>query len=129
VIQIQVLSGKQAGSDIAARRFPFTIGRAAGDSARLEDPGVWERHLEIRYERGGSFTFVAAPGATMLVNGEKSGAGSLKNGDLLEIGAVRLRFWLAPTRQKTMRFREVATWSALVGLLGLQIALIYRLLR
>ena len=50
---------------------------------------------------------------------------SLRNGDLIELGAVQLQFGLSPTRHRSLRLREVLTWIAL-GLLCLgQVALIY----
>jgi len=125
VIQLQVLSGKSAGSDIAVRRFPFLIGRAPTAQCRLEDAGVWERHLEIDFERPTGFTFTAQPDALTLINSEPCASGALKSGDLIELGSVRLRFWLARGTQKSLRFREVLIWSFLFLLFLSQVALIY----
>ncbi len=128
MIQLQIISGKQAGSDIVARRFPFVIGRGAEANLQLEDAGVWDRHVEITLDRREGFAVVAQTSATLLVNGERVEAGKLRNGDLLEIGSARIRFWLARSRQKTMRLRETLTWFALIALFGVQIWLIYGLL-
>jgi pSer/pThr/pTyr-binding forkhead associated (FHA) protein len=128
VIQFHILSGKQAGSDIVVRHFPFTIGRAGDMDARFEDTGVWERHCEIDFRPKNGFEFSAQPEAPMLVNGERVNRGILRNGDVMEIGSVQLRFWLARSRQKSLRFREALTWSALIGLFLAQGALIYCLL-
>jgi hypothetical protein len=49
----------------------------------------------------------------------------LRNGDLLEMGALKVRFWLSESKQSSMRFREWATWAALALLTLGQIALIY----
>ncbi|HUP87769.1 MAG TPA: FHA domain-containing protein [Longimicrobiales bacterium] len=128
MIQLQVISGKQAGSEIAPRRFPFVIGRAAEAQLKLHDPGVWDHHVEITYERREGFSFNTQPSATLLVNGERVESGKLRNGDLLQLGSVQVRFWLAPSKQKTMRVREALTWTALIALFGAQIWLIYALL-
>jgi hypothetical protein len=48
---------------------------------------------------------------------------------MIELGSARLRFWLAPSMQKTLRLREALTWFALSALFAAQIALIYWLLR
>jgi hypothetical protein len=49
----------------------------------------------------------------------------LRNGDVIELGAVKLRFGLSPTRQRSLRFREAVTWIALAALCLGQVALIY----
>jgi predicted component of type VI protein secretion system len=129
VIQLQILSGKQAGSDIAVRRFPFLVGRSPEAQLRLEDPGVWERHLQIEFIRGEGFSFAAQPDALTLVNTEPCRSGMLRNGDLIEMGSIHLRFWLARGRQKTLRGQEMLTWMGLLGLFVAQVALIYWMIR
>jgi len=129
VIQLQILSGKQAGHDIVVRRFPFVLGREVTAGLPLDENGVWERHLEITFQRGEGFLFTARPEALAIINGERMENGRLRNGDLVELGSVKIRFWLARSGQKTMGFREGLTWSALILLFAAQVALIYWLLR
>ncbi len=129
MIQLQILSGKQAGSDIVIRRFPFLIGRAAEAQLRLEEAGVWERHVQIDFERDAGFSFLAQNAALTLVNGARVDRGILRNGDLIELGSVQLRFWLARSEQESLRPREAFTWISLLALFAGQIALIYWLLR
>ena len=45
MIQLNVLSGKTAGSQTVARRFPFRIGRAAQNDLLLDDDGVSHHFL------------------------------------------------------------------------------------
>jgi len=129
VIQLQILSGKQAGHDIVVRRFPFQLGREAGAGLILDEAGVWERHLEIAFQRSEGFLFASRPEALAIINGQRVEKGMLRNGDLIELGSVQIRFWLARSGQKTMRVREAITWSVLVLLFAVQIGLIYWLLR
>jgi pSer/pThr/pTyr-binding forkhead associated (FHA) protein len=129
VIQLQILSGKLAGRDIVVRHFPLVVGRAASADVRLEDAGVWERHLQIAFKRGEGFEFSSQESALTLVNSDKVSGGLLRNGDLIEIGGVQLRFWLARSEQRSLRLREVLTWTSLFVLPGVQLALIYWLLR
>jgi hypothetical protein len=49
----------------------------------------------------------------------------LRNGDGVEIGALKMQFWLGQTRQAGLRFREWLTWAAIAALCLAQIALIY----
>jgi pSer/pThr/pTyr-binding forkhead associated (FHA) protein len=129
VIQLQILSGKQAGRDIVARRFPFVIGRAPNTDLQLDEPGVWDRHFRIRLERGQGFGFDAQTESLVLLNGERVEEGFLRNGDVIDLGSTRLRFWLARARQKTLRVREALTWLGLGLLFAAQIALVWLLLR
>jgi predicted component of type VI protein secretion system len=129
VIQLQILSGEQAGHDVVVRRFPFTIGRSADAGLALNDAGVWDGHFQIEFQRGAGFAFSVQPNALTLINGERAEAGLLRNGDLIELGSAQLRFWLASSTQKTLRVREALTWVALCALFCVQIGLIYWLLR
>ena len=129
MIQLRILSGKQAGNEIVVRRFPFRIGRAANSNLPIDDAGVWDQHLRIEFRRGDGFVYAAQPEALTVINGEKVQNGVLRNGDLVELGSAQLRFWLAGTQQKTLRVREVLTWTALIALFVGQVALIYWLLR
>ena len=124
MIQLQVLSGRQAGRDIVVRRFPLVVGRGAEAGLSLDDAGVWDRHLHIQFQPGAGFTFSVQAEALMLVNGERAEQGLLRNGDLLDLGSTRLRFWLAPSRQKSLRVREALTWAALLAIFVIQVALI-----
>lgn len=129
MIQLQILAGKLAGSDVAVRQFPFVVGRRAEGGLQLDDEGVWDTHFQIDYTPAEGFTVKRLAKAMLLLNGEVApDLAKLRNGDVLEAGAARLRFWLAPTRQKTMRIREMLTWASLILLFLVQIALIYRLL-
>lgn len=129
MIQLHILSGQQAGSDIVVRHFPFVVGRGAGAGLLMDAPGVWDRHLQIGFERHRGFTFSVQSNALALINGDTVEAGTLRNGDLIELGSARLRFWLARSTQKTLRIREGLTWFAFFALFATQIVLIYWLLR
>ena len=128
MIQLHLLSGRQAGGEIVVRHFPFVIGRGAAHLP-LDDGGVWEQHLQIDFQRGAGFTFTARDDAGVIVNGATTATGLLRNGDLIELGTARLRFWLARTEQRSLRVREGLTWAALLGLVAAQAALVWWLLR
>jgi pSer/pThr/pTyr-binding forkhead associated (FHA) protein len=128
VIQFQLLSGKQAGGEIVVRHFPFSIGRGAEADLPLDEPGVWEHHVHVEFRRGEGFAFSTNSQALTLVNGARVESGLLRNGDVIELGSTKLRFWLAPSKQKSLRVREALTWTGFFALFGGQIALIYWLL-
>ncbi len=128
MIQFHILSGNQAGHVTEVRRFPFVVGRNDDAGLRLDDPGVWEQHLEVDFERTG-FSFSARGEALALVNGERVESGYLRNGDVIDLGSARLQFWLARTRQESLRWRETLTWIGLLAILAGQAGLILWLMR
>ena|SRR5213594_141032 len=128
MVQLDVLSGKQAGTGVTAGRFPFVVGRNKDADICFEEEGVWERHLEIELRMPEGFTVKAHPGALAAINGKPIREAVVRNGDLIEFGPLKLRFWLSQTRQVDLRWREFLTWFALAVLCAAQVALVYRLL-
>lgn len=129
MIELSILSGKKAGARVAARRFPFRIGRAAGNDLPLEDDGVWDRHLTLNFIRTEGFVVTVETGAIATVNGENIQARVLRNGDQITMGSACLQFWLAPARQRGLWFREAFVWALIVLATISQLALIYWLTR
>lgn len=128
MVQFKIVSGKMAGSEKVARHFPFRIGRAASADLRVEDEGVWDEHLELTFHAANGFILTTRSNAIASINGQSFQEQVLRNGDAIEIGAAKIRFWLADTRQSSLRPREWLTWIAFLILIAAQIALIYRLL-
>ena len=129
MVQLKVLSGKKAGAAYVARRFPVRIGRAPAADLRLEEEGVWDQHLRLDLNPADGFHLGIQPGALATVNGAPLPQTPLRNGDTIEIGALKIQFWLSETRQRGLRLREWLTWAAIAALCLGQIAVIYLLLR
>jgi len=129
MVQLNILSGKKAGAQLAARRFPFHIGRAAGNELQLDDDGVWDQHLTMEFNRQQGFALAIAPNALATVNGEPVRAAILRNGDIIVLGSARLQFWLAAAHQHSLRLREAFVWFLLIAVTAVQFALIYWLVR
>ncbi len=128
MIQLKVLSGKKAGTDWVARRFPVRIGRSAGADLQLEEDGVWDEHLQLTFDRTEGIVLSAQPNALASVNGQPVSQTVLRNGDEIGIGSLRLQFWLSETRQAGLRFREGLTWAGIAAVSLGQVWLIYWLL-
>jgi len=128
MIQFDVLSGKKAGAQLVARRFPVRVGRAVENEIRLEEDGVWDQHCVVQIKGREGFAVTAAGNALMSVNSHPVQSAILRNGDLIELGSVKLRFWLAPTRRRGLKFREGLVWALLVAVVLSQFGLIYWLL-
>jgi pSer/pThr/pTyr-binding forkhead associated (FHA) protein len=129
MVQFSILSGRQTGSVKEIHCFPCVIGRSASADLRLEESGVWDQHLVLTLDSSHRFILKAFPNALAAANGKGFHEITLRNGDLIEIGSVKLQFWLNETRQKSLRMRELVTWLAFGFLCAGQIGLIYRLLR
>ena len=129
MVQLKILSGKMAGAERLVRHFPFRIGRSAAADLQCEEDGVWDIHLELAFDAPRGFILNVSPNALAAVNGQSVRETVLRNGDTMEIGALKIRFWLGPTRQGSMRLREWLTWLAFALITAGQLAIIYRLVR
>lgn len=122
MFQLHILSGKTAGTVHTARRLPFTVGRSAGADLRSEEPGVWEEHLKFELDAAEGIRVTAHSEAPLVVNGAPVKAARLRNGDVLELGGLKLRFWLAAAALRSLKVREAMTWLFLFALGALQVA-------
>jgi len=129
MVQLKVLSGKKAGTAWVARRFPVRIGRSAGANLQVEESGVWDQHLQLDFNPAEGIVLSAQPNALTAVNGQAVRQTVLRNGDTIDIGSLRLQFWLSETRQADLRLREGFTWAAIAAISLGQVGLIYWLLR
>jgi pSer/pThr/pTyr-binding forkhead associated (FHA) protein len=129
MVQFNILSGKKAGAQSAARCFPFHIGRAAGNELQLDDDGIWDQHLTLEFNRQKGFTLATAPNALVSINGGPVQTTVLRNGDVITLGSAKLQFWLAAARQRGLRRREAFVWALLAAVTAAQFALIYWLIR
>lgn len=124
MIELKILKGLQAGRQQTVRRFPIRIGRRPESDLALEDPGVWDDHVEIGYDNLSGFYMAPLSAGAVIVNGEPVESATLKNGDRLTLGGAEVQFWLAPPRQKRFQLIEVLLGIALLGLLAAEIFLI-----
>jgi pSer/pThr/pTyr-binding forkhead associated (FHA) protein len=129
MVQLKVLSGRKAGTAWVARRFPVRIGRSAGADLQVEEDGVWDQHLQLDFDPAAGIVLSAQPNALAAVNGQAVDHAVLRNGDVIDIGSLRLQFWLSETRQTDLRLREAFTWAAIAAISLGQVGLIYWLLR
>ena len=129
MVQLRFLSGGRRGSAQTIRRFPCCIGRAASADLRLDEAGVWDKHLLLEVDTAEGFVMTVLEGALASVNGQPLDRTRLRNGDLIEAGAATIQFWLGETRQRGLKTRETLTWAALALLCLLQVLLVYQLLK
>ena len=129
MVQFKILSGKKAGFLWDARRFPVRIGRSPKSDLQLEEPGVWDEHLKIELQPAEGFTVETLPNAVATLNGQPIQHSLVRNGDTIEIGSVKLQFWLSEAQQRTQSVREVFVWTVIILICLVQIALVYWLIQ
>ena len=128
MFQLKVLSGKKAGTVWVARRFPVRIGRAAAADLQLEESGVWDQHLKLDLSPEEGIVLSAQPNALATVNGQPAHRVVLRNGDAIDVGSLRMQFWLSEARQAGLSFREGLTWAGIAVVSLGQVGLVYGLL-
>ena len=128
MVQIKILSGKKAGFSWEARRFPVRIGRSTNSDLRVEEPGVWDDHAKLSLDPAEGFVFESQTNALASINGAPTQHAALRNGDLIEIGSVKLQFWMSEAAQRGLRIREAFVWAIIGAVCLAQIALVYWLL-
>jgi pSer/pThr/pTyr-binding forkhead associated (FHA) protein len=129
MVRLTVLSGSKAGTAMIAGHFPFRIGRSSKANLCLEDPGVWNQHLELSLKLPEGFVLTLQENALASVNQQPCRQVCLHNGDLIQIGSVKMQFTLSDTVQYSFCARELLTWAGLGLLFAGQAYLICWLLR
>jgi len=129
MVQLKILSGKKAGATWVARHFPVRVGRAAASDLQLEEHGVWDEHFQISLNPAAGFILETKPDAFVNANGQQVQRAVLANGDLIEIGSLKLRFWLAEAPQPSLRISEWLVWLLITTICLAQVALVYWLLQ
>jgi pSer/pThr/pTyr-binding forkhead associated (FHA) protein len=126
MIQLQIVSGTTAGQSWTARRFPVRVGRAPDNDLRLEADGVFDHHFEIALDGELGFLLGLQPAALATDNHQPAARPQpLRNGDTIECGAARLRFWLAEAPRRQLRASEWFVWTLVVLVCAVQVALVY----
>jgi hypothetical protein len=95
----------------------------------LEENGIWDEHLQIDLVPNEGFVLQTQPNALATINGQPADRAILRNGDAIEIGSLKIQFWLSEGVQRGLLFREVLLWTTLVAVSLAEIVLIYWLLR
>ncbi|HEV2318512.1 MAG TPA: FHA domain-containing protein [Verrucomicrobiae bacterium] len=129
MIHLHVLSGKKAGSRIAASHFPFRIGRTPSNDLQLDDDGVWDEHIVLEFKRKEGFRLAVAPEAIAAINSKPADDGFLRNGDVITVGSAKVQFWISPARQRGLRLRENFVWALLIFVALTELVLISITLR
>lgn len=99
--------------DETKARYPITrttcrLGRSKNNEITLRDSSVSRRHAEINRDKGDEFTLIDLNSLNgVFVNNEKIGRYKLKEGDIVDIGDISLRFTLMPTDYQSEESTEI----------------------
>jgi len=113
-----------AGTETVIRHFPFRVGRAENCDMSIVEPGVWDHHATLHFERSDGFYIEAEGEALMTVNQVAVQRARLRNGDRIKLGGAVLQMWLGASRQRGLRVLEWLVWLGCGALLFAQLWLI-----
>ncbi len=124
---IELATGESGGTQVfGENRLPLLVGRDHADLV-LDRSGVWNRHLVLFRDAEGWLMVAPQDDATVFRGGERiDGATRLRNGDTLELGAVKIRFRIASCHQRPLRILETSAWLVLSALVAVQVLLLVR---
>lgn len=127
MIELHGLTDPVAGRQLGVQRLPATLGRSSGCDLQVEAPGVWDQHLRFHWERSRGICVTALGRAGLLVNDQPVSEARLRNGDVIAIGALRLRFSLSPVHPQRLWVASGLSWFLILGSWLLQAWLFQRL--
>lgn len=125
MIQFKILTGKMAGTTWVARHFPVRVGRSSTCDLQVDEHGIWDEHFRVEIDPREGFVLEGHPHALVSVNGPLEQRHVLHNGDLIEVGALKMQFWLGDATQRGLRIREALVWASAAAVTLGQLALIY----
>lgn len=86
---------------------------------------MWEGHASIALTPSGFFDLIARPEAMVYVDGVRVTETRIKEGDIIDLGAVKLVFHLASAKQRGLALREWILWAVLFALALGQLILMF----
>jgi hypothetical protein len=94
--QLIILTGAESGKSLLLEGPLFVIGRSGSANFHIDDPRVSRRHLELRMISGQVVAEDKSSRWSNLNGVRLNGVAVLKNGDILEVGAVQFRYEETP---------------------------------
>ena len=124
MIELKIVAGPDVGRRFVFKSTPVRVGRSKEMDLVVSGPGVWDHHLDLEATPQGRVGMRSHGGASVLIDGHAVTEALLRNGALLDLAGVRVRFALAPCEQRSLAWRERAFWLAGVALAGVQVGLL-----
>ncbi|MBG88640.1 MAG: hypothetical protein CMO80_17305 [Verrucomicrobiales bacterium] len=112
MVQLELTAGKKK-EIFPVNSFPCNIGRGSKNNVRLKSRGVWDEHASLVFQQEHGFSIITQSHGSLIVNGDSCDRARLKNGDTIELGSARLRFWLAPIQAPSSENTDLLFWSVI----------------
>jgi hypothetical protein len=125
MIELRVLSGQRNGFSLISSKLPCSIGRSPDSDLRLEANGVFDEHAVFSLADDGDIQLSSRPPARTSVNGQTTANAVLRNGDIIDLGGVKVEFGFQAALQKEFGSREMFTWCFLLGITIAQALIIF----
>ena len=123
-VEFRFLSGSKYGQTVSAADFPFRIGRSADADLSLPDAGVFEFHSRVVCISGIGFRIESIGEALVRVGGFEGKTLPLRDGSIVELGAVRIRFAFSPVNDQRSGIPDVVVWFLVVAVTLLDFGLL-----
>lgn len=119
MIELRILSGARRGESVQIEA-PVLIGRHSSAGLSMSEPGVWDRHAEIRRGEDGRLRIRAIGEGGVSIESIPVQEAVLKSGDRISLGSLVVEFRLATAVQRGLVCPERLVWTLLVGAAFLQ---------
>ncbi len=120
MVELMVLTGPQSGSHLLIPRLPACVGRSREVEVPLSGPGVWDRHFDLVTTPEGRVALRTIGEARVMIDSVSVTERPLRNGELLEVGGIKLRFLIVESSQQPLTAREFSVWALATAIVGLQ---------
>jgi len=127
MVELRVVAGRSAGKKTAIEQFPFRIGRSSKAGLCLSDAGVWDQHAVLTQAEDGTFLIRPESGAVVTVEGNGIAEHHLRNGDIIDCGGAKVRFWISAAPARSLVLREACVWAIILSILAAEVFLIVAL--
>ena len=127
MVELRVVNGRSAGQKTAIGQFPFRIGRSPKAGLCLSDPGVWDQHAVLTQAEDGTFIIRPESNSIVTIEGVAIDEHQLRNGDTLDCGGAKIRFWIAAAKPRSLTFREACVWAVFACILLAEVVLLVSL--
>lgn len=90
-LKLYVVRGTQRVAEFDLERLPaFDVGRSPQAGITIEDPGIAEMHLKL-FPQDPGYSCLDLSGQGFMLNGQHTNLGSIKEGDVVQIGSHALQ--------------------------------------
>lgn len=125
MFELEVVEGRQSGERTVVRAGTFIIGKNIDADLTLSGAGVWDDHLAVEWSPGGNPSVRRIGDGLISLNSEPVETAQLRNGDLIRVGAILLRFGSSPVIQKSQALSSALSWVLLGTVLVSELALLF----